>query len=117
MLAKVLARLRRKKAVPPTRVVLLPYAQHAKVLSPEQRAEIRRWYDSPTTQLVFSLMESQHPGTQLSRHAAPCRSEWDEKAAVNLLHRIRGWETYRDTLLNLLESPATQSLNEEDYPS
>lgn len=78
--------------------------------------ELREWLNSPLTQKALSLMEASHPGTRL-RFPAYARSEWDERAAVTFLSRVKGWESYRDALLLIAETPKEQREPEESYPS
>jgi len=97
------------------RTVVVPAALHAP-LDGRQRLEIRDWLNLETTQKVLALMEARHPGIQTSRISKVARSEWDERAAVNFLNRIAGWEQYRNHLLQLCETPVTRGDVEETYP-
>lgn len=78
--------------------------------------ELREWLNLPLTQKALGLMEARHPGMGL-RGSTVARSEWDERAAVALLNRIKGWESYRDGLLRLAEDPASTQEVAESYPS
>jgi hypothetical protein len=79
------------------------------------RQSIRDWYHSDTTQLVLSLVENTHPGRNLPSMLP--KSEADKDAAVCLLNRVRGWETYRNTLLTLLDQRPAGGDVEETYTS
>jgi hypothetical protein len=78
--------------------------------------DLREWIKSPTTQKVLSLMEAKHPGTML-KFPSYARSEWDERAAVTFLARVKGWEMYRDQLLQLADVPKEQRDPAETFPS
>lgn len=83
-------------------------------LSSRDRVAIRDWLDLPTTRLVLGLMQAKHPGSHLPPgFSTVARSEWDERAAVNYLNRIRGWDTFRNTLLTLhIPTPDTVQIVE-----
>jgi hypothetical protein len=97
---------------PSVRTPLIPFAtQTPDTLSASDRQAIRDWLGLPATHLVLSLVESTHPGRNLP--ALLPKSEADKDAAVCLLNRIRGWETYRNTLLHLLTPrPDTADISE-----
>jgi len=78
--------------------------------------ELREWLKLPLTQRALALMESAHPGTRL-RMPSYARSEWDERAAVSFLNRIKGWESYRDQLLQIAEPEKSEEEIHESYPS
>lgn len=78
--------------------------------------ELREWVNLPLTQKALALMEAKHPGTNF-RGPAVARSEWDERAAVALLNRIKGWESYRNNLLSLADEPSEAREVSESYPS
>lgn len=110
MLSRILRRIR------PTTTVIVPAADKAP-LDLRERMAIRDWLALPITQRALGILEARHPGTNL-RVGTVARSEWDERAAVNYLNRIKGWESYRNALITLAEDPeqATTDVN-ETYPS
>lgn len=91
---------------PPPRIVRIP-ARIKDPLTNRERMEIREWLASSMTQRVLGLMEAYHPGTNL-HFPSYARSEWDERAAVTYLSRVKGWEMYRDRLLQLADAPKEQ---------
>jgi len=95
------------------RIVRIP-APIKDPLTNRERMEIREWLASSMTQRVIGLMEAHHPGTNL-RFPSYARSEWDERAAVTYLSRIKGWEMYRDRLLQLAEAPREQREPAENF--
>ena len=97
------------------KIIIIPAASNTP-LTPRERQELREWLNTPLTQQALSIMEASHPGTRL-RFPAYARSEWDERAAVSFLARIKGWESYRDALLSLGETPKERGNPEENYPS
>lgn len=97
------------------KTVIVP-ATHAKPLDVRERMEMREWLNLPLTQKALSVMEANHPGTRL-RFPSYARSEWDERAAVSYLNRIKGWESYRDQLLQIADEPQETREVSESYPS
>ena len=77
------------------------------------RRAIRDWLDNPTTKLVLSLVEARHPGRNVPSMLP--RTEADKDAAVCFLQRIRGWETHRNSILNILHVPGETGDVEETY--
>lgn len=96
--------------------VILPAPLHID-LTPRERMELRDWLDNPVTQKALGIVAARHPGLRTHRIAKNARSEWDERAAVNYLNRIAGWEAYRDTLLTIAEPPTTLTEVPETYPT
>lgn len=111
----LLSRLRRLLKPAAEKVSVIP-APLAKALSVEERTVLRDWLRRADTQLALSLLEARHPGTMTSRLPKVARSEWDQLAAVNFLHRISGWESYRNALLRLPEPDTSDPVVEDDYP-
>ncbi len=99
----------------PPAIVVVP-APITRELDLRERMEIRDWLSMPTTQKVLGLVEARHPGLQTSRISKHARSEWDEKAVVNYLNRIAGWESFRNTLLTIAEPPQSRGEPVETYP-
>lgn len=97
------------------KVVILPAAVR-EPLTLRERMELREWLASSMTQRALSLMEAKHPGTRL-KFPSYARSEWDERAAVTFLAKVKGWEMYRDQLLQLAEAPKEQREPNETFPS
>lgn len=97
------------------KIVVIPAAAK-NPLTARERLELREWLNMPLTQKALSIMEANHPGTRL-RFPSYARSEWDERAAVTFLSRVKGWESYRDALLQLGETPKEQGEPTENYPS
>lgn len=97
------------------KVIIVP-ASRKSALDVRERMELREWLNLPTTQKALAVMEARHPGTNI-RGSTVARSEWDERAAVAMLNRIRGWESYRDALLQIAEEPRQMQDVEESYPS
>jgi len=77
------------------------------------RRTIRAWLADPTTKLVMSLVEAQHPGRNVPTMLP--RSEADKDAAVCYLNRIRGWELYRNQVLTILRVPEAGGDVHETY--
>jgi len=96
-------------------VVIIP-AANREPLTQRERMELREWLASSMTQRALSLMESKHPGTML-KFPSYARSEWDERAAVTFLAKVKGWELYRDQLLQLAETPREMREPTENFPS
>jgi len=111
MLSRIIRQL---LGVKPT-VIVIP-AAISTPLTQRDLMELREWVRSPLTQKALSLVEATHPGTRL-RIPSFARSEWDERAAVAFLNRIKGWESYRDKLLSIGETPVEAKEPEESYPS
>ncbi len=97
------------------KVIIIP-AAHRQALDARERMELREWLNLGITQKALSIMEARHPGTGL-RGTTVARSEWDERAAVALLNRIKGWESYRDGLVQIAEEPQDSRSVSESYPS
>ncbi len=97
------------------KTIVIPAAS-ATPLTERERMELREWLKLPLTQRALALMESAHPGTRL-RMPSYARSEWDERAAVSFLNRIKGWESYRDQLLQIAEPERSAEEIHESYPS
>lgn len=97
------------------KIVIVPTVL-AKPLDVRERMELREWLKLPLTQRALAVMEANHPGTRL-RFPSYARSEWDERAAVSYLNRIKGWESYRDQLLQIADEPQEVRDISESYPS
>lgn len=97
------------------KTIVIPAASSTP-LTERERMELREWLKLPLTQRALALMESSHPGTRL-RMPSYARSEWDERAAVSYLNRIKGWESYRDQLLQIAEPEKSAEEIQESYPS
>ena len=97
------------------KVIIIPAARR-QALDVRERMELREWLNLPSTQKALAIMEARHPGVGF-RGSTVARSEWDERAAVALLNRIKGWETYRDGLLQIAEEPQEAREISESYPS
>ena len=110
----MLSRIRHLLGLQP-KIVVIPAAQ-AQPPSDRERMELREWLKLPLTQRALALMEANHPGTRL-RIPSYARSEWDERAAVSFLNRVKGWESYRDALLLIAEPTREAEEPKETYPS
>lgn len=110
----MLSRIRHLLGLEP-KVIIVP-APLTSPLTVRERQEFREWLNQPLTQRALSYMEANHPGTRL-RIPSFARSEWDERAAVSFLNRVKGWESYRDQLLSIAETPKEAKDPVETYPS
>jgi hypothetical protein len=110
----MLSRIRQLLGLKST-IVVIPSALKTP-LTARERMEFREWLNTPITQKVLAHMEAGHPGTRL-RIPGFARSEWDAHAAVSFLNRVKGWESYRDQLLSIGETPVEAKEPEETYPS
>lgn len=97
------------------KIVIIPAANRDS-LTMRERMELREWLASTMTQRALALMEARHPGTRL-KFPSYARSEWDERAAVTFLAKVKGWEMYRDQLLQIAEAPKEQRDPAETFPS
>lgn len=97
------------------KVFIIP-AANREPLTLRDRMELREWLATPITQKALALMEAKHPGTRL-KFPSYARSEWDERAAVTFLAKAKGWEMYRDQLLQLADVPKEQRELSEFFPS
>ena len=88
---------------------------HTAPLSLQDRTALRLWLRSPETKFALAIMHARHPGLRLSQIARVAKSEWDQAAAVNFLHRIQGWDAFRDGLLTIADDPAAPREVPETY--
>jgi hypothetical protein len=112
MFAKFLRHIRAHFRRIPCPQYVPPFARR---LTDEDRQAVRDWLNLPTAQLALSVLSAQHPGCGIPRSFA--RSEWDERAAVNHLHFVAGWErclSQLSTLARAETEPVTTL--EETYP-
>lgn len=110
----MLTALRRILKLEP-KVVIIP-AANRDPLTLRERMELREWLATSMTQRALALMEAKHPGTRL-KFPSYARSEWDERAAVTFLAKVKGWEMYRDQLLQLADAPKEQREPSEVFPT
>lgn len=113
MLSRIRHLLRRLVGQEP---IIVP-APISRELTAKERLAIRDWLNLDTTQFVLGLLEARHPGTQTSRISVTPRDANDAYGAVFVLHRIRGWESYRNSLLTLHQPPRTAGALVETYPT
>jgi hypothetical protein len=97
-------------------VIVVPQALHVELTS-RDRLEIGDWLKLPTTAKVLALLEARHPGTHIPAGLTVAKDDRDERAAVNYLNRIRGWETYRNQLLSLATPAQSRADVVETYPN
>lgn len=97
-------------------VIVVPQALHVE-LTDREKLDIDQWIKSPVTAKVLALMEARHPGVGISPGLTISKNERDDIAAVNYLNRVRGWEMYRNQLLNLTKTPKTLRDVPETFPS
>jgi hypothetical protein len=110
----MMSRIRHLFVRKPT-VIIVP-SPLAEPLTARERMDLREWLNLPLTQKALAHMEARHPGTRL-RIPSIARSEWDERAAVSFISRVKGWESYRDQLLSIAETPKEAKDPVETYPS
>ncbi len=84
-------------------------------LTLDEKVALRDWLRLPTTRLALSIMHARHPGLRLSQIAKVAKSEWDQAAAVNFIHRIHGWDAFRDNLTTLADEPSGPQEPKETY--
>lgn len=110
MLSRIFPSLFRRRS----RVLVAPPSPFEGEIDARTRMEIRDWLALPTTQLVLGIMEGRHPGKNLP--AMLPRNKWDALGATCYFNRVRGWELFRNTLLNITNPDAEQAPLEETFP-